>query len=448
MNQGSLFCAFTKSNVKKELWKDGAFYMQAQLNLFDLTFMEQQQSKVSNVLAKPTLLVKEPVVVERKVEEDIRYEAQTNRKVSYDVGVKIGGARKDLAALRKLFEEKPSLETLRAVEEEDAVAAADLVTRDVFFNWFSMEACHKKGVTIIASYGMHLMIRRIPKNAKGLDREAYMNALSLISAEMKNVRTFEEFSTMYQRFATMEMCNLSLLDRFLRRIDVLNEGIGDEDDEKILEALRGDLKKYTGYAYLVDYENIYKLDQLGKFYELIRSSKKLKTFNNSINKYRSWDAYFKDNPPKSNTPDADESIEQIEKPKRSNKPVWERILPQNPSNNSPYKVDTFKTPEEFRQYFKFRAVEYGNYVNDSIGFKHMNNCAQGYVDLAEILNVPHDAMSLGNELAMAFGARGKGRALGHFERGYNVINLTRDKGALGILSHEWFHGATRFAISI
>ncbi|RKJ74808.1 hypothetical protein D7X33_19170, partial [Butyricicoccus sp. 1XD8-22] len=425
--------------------------MQAeQLNLFELVLLEEEQRKVSNVLSEPpvTFFMNEPAVEEethdeRYSDEDVRHEAQANRKISYDVGVKVGGARKDLAALRKIFEDNPSMDTLRAVEEEDAVAAAELVTRDVFFNWFSMEVCSENDVDVKAAYGMYLMIRRIPKSAKGLgDREAYINALSLISDEMKNVRTFEHFSNMYHRFATLEMCNPSRFDVFLRRIDSLNEGIGDEDDKKILAVLRKDLCKYTGYTYLVDYYNLYKWEQLGKFYELIRSSKKLKTFNTSINKYRNWNAYFEANPSKTDI--VDESGEQVDKPKRSNKPVWERILPQNPTNNSPHKIEAFKAPEDFRQYFKFRAVEYGNYVNDSIGFKHMNNCAQGYVDLAEILNVPHDAMSLGHELAMAFGARGKGRALGHFERGYNIINLTRDKGSLGILSHEWFHGYDRF----
>lgn len=41
-------------------------------------------------------------------------------------------------------------------------------------------------------------------------------------------------------------------------------------------------------------------------------------------------------------------------------------------------------------------------------------------------------------LAIAFGARGSGRALAHFEPSRNVINLTKMKGA-GSLAHEWGH---------
>ena len=46
-------------------------------------------------------------------------------------------------------------------------------------------------------------------------------------------------------------------------------------------------------------------------------------------------------------------------------------------------------------------------------------------------------------LAIAFGARGKGGALAHFEPGRNVINLTKIKGA-GSLAHEWGHALDYF----
>lgn len=45
---------------------------------------------------------------------------------------------------------------------------------------------------------------------------------------------------------------------------------------------------------------------------------------------------------------------------------------------------------------------------------------------------------LNMSLAIAFGARGSGRALAHFEPSRNVINLTKMKGA-GSLAHEWGH---------
>ncbi len=41
-------------------------------------------------------------------------------------------------------------------------------------------------------------------------------------------------------------------------------------------------------------------------------------------------------------------------------------------------------------------------------------------------------------IAIAFGARGKGKALAHYEPGYNIINLTRKRGD-GTVAHEMGH---------
>ena len=46
-------------------------------------------------------------------------------------------------------------------------------------------------------------------------------------------------------------------------------------------------------------------------------------------------------------------------------------------------------------------------------------------------------------LALAFGSRGKGRALAHYEPGRHVINLTKMSGA-GCLAHEWGHALDRY----
>ena len=47
-------------------------------------------------------------------------------------------------------------------------------------------------------------------------------------------------------------------------------------------------------------------------------------------------------------------------------------------------------------------------------------------------------ISLGGGLAIAFGARGRGNAMAHYELDKNVINMTKKRGA-GSLAHEWGH---------
>lgn len=413
--------------------------MYGQFNLFDYL---DEQYEVRNVLAEePLMLVPTLENVEEEITHDVRHEAQANRKIAYDVGEKIGGSRKDLAALRKMFMENPTMENFKNVFQEDEIAADELITRDVFFDWFSLEVCYQNQVDFHAAYAMHLMIRRLPKDAYGLlNKQAYVAALDLISDEMKRVKTFKEFDLMFSRFSTMASCVPSVVTSYERRKKLILDKFDPTDNQEIVRNKKEKVMYYDASLHLTERYDTYRLDQLGRFYELISSNKKIRSFNTSINKFTSWDSYLLTHPFKQGNGTKGKTI----KGTRSNKPVWERVLPQQPTHNSPFTLEAFKSPEAFRQYFNFRAVEYGNYVNDEMGFKHMNNCASGYVDLSHLLGIPHEKVSLGNQLAMAFGARGKGRALGHFERGYNVINLTRDKGSLGILAHEWFHAYDRF----
>ena len=49
---------------------------------------------------------------------------------------------------------------------------------------------------------------------------------------------------------------------------------------------------------------------------------------------------------------------------------------------------------------------------------------------------------------MAFGSRGRGKALGHYEPSRKVINLTKEKGSLGALAHEWLHALDHYLYSL
>lgn len=69
----------------------------------------------------------------------------------------------------------------------------------------------------------------------------------------------------------------------------------------------------------------------------------------------------------------------------------------------------------------------------------MNQAYDAFNDLALALGIEPKSISLGDaKLIIAFGSRGKGTAMAHYEVDTNVINLTKMKGA-GCVSHEWFH---------
>lgn len=90
--------------------------------------------------------------------------------------------------------------------------------------------------------------------------------------------------------------------------------------------------------------------------------------------------------------------------------------------------------------FRFRAVEWGNSVSDPERMNHLVNSATALSDLQKVLNIPAVRVSMGGQLGLTFGSRGKGRALATYsEKGKDkLLNFTRE-GGYGCLAHEWGH---------
>lgn len=104
------------------------------------------------------------------------------------------------------------------------------------------------------------------------------------------------------------------------------------------------------------------------------------------------------------------------------------------------------TPEQFREAFGFRGVEFGNWVEQGRRQQDLNDAFDALMDMAAVLQLPPKAISLNGELGLAFGARGSGGknpAAAHYERGKVVINLTKKSGA-GSLGHEWWHAVDNY----
>lgn len=102
--------------------------------------------------------------------------------------------------------------------------------------------------------------------------------------------------------------------------------------------------------------------------------------------------------------------------------------------------------EDFATTFGFRGGEFGNWLSDDERQSVLNLSYDALSDLADVLKVPPRAVSLGGELAIAFGARGRGgrkSAAAHYEPGRRVVNLTRINGA-GSLAHEFGHALDHY----
>jgi hypothetical protein len=79
------------------------------------------------------------------------------------------------------------------------------------------------------------------------------------------------------------------------------------------------------------------------------------------------------------------------------------------------------------KYFDIRAVEYGQWLTQQDRVNYLAGCALAMYDLAKILGFRPDQIGLYGLLSIAFGARGRGKALGHFEPNTFAINMTRFK---------------------
>lgn len=101
------------------------------------------------------------------------------------------------------------------------------------------------------------------------------------------------------------------------------------------------------------------------------------------------------------------------------------------------------SPESFAEVFPFRGVEFGNWVNQTERAACLNEAADALQDLAAMIGIRPEAVALGGSLAWAFGSRGVGKALAHYEPARRVVNLTKKKGN-GCVAHEWFHALDNY----
>lgn len=99
--------------------------------------------------------------------------------------------------------------------------------------------------------------------------------------------------------------------------------------------------------------------------------------------------------------------------------------------------------KDFMNAFGFRGVQFGNWTDQVERQKFVNQAFDSFVDLAELIGIRPEMLSLNNELGLAFGARGYGKFAAHYELHEVVINLTKNRGA-GSLAHEWWHALDNY----
>ena len=87
--------------------------------------------------------------------------------------------------------------------------------------------------------------------------------------------------------------------------------------------------------------------------------------------------------------------------------------------------------------YRLKGIEYGNYMSNNNRVQHLKAAATALSNLAYIIGSSN--LGIDHMVGLAFGARGMGgNAAAHYEPAFNMINLTKRKGA-GCLAHEYGH---------
>ncbi|MDP2385681.1 MAG: LPD1 domain-containing protein [Bacteroidota bacterium] len=76
-------------------------------------------------------------------------------------------------------------------------------------------------------------------------------------------------------------------------------------------------------------------------------------------------------------------------------------------------------------YYGLRAIEFGNWLSQQDRLNYLSGLGLALFDLHQVLGFTPKQISLRNKLSVAFGARGRGNTLAHFEAETFAINITR-----------------------
>lgn len=88
-------------------------------------------------------------------------------------------------------------------------------------------------------------------------------------------------------------------------------------------------------------------------------------------------------------------------------------------------VKTANSVEQTGKLFKLKGIQFGNWTTTEDRHDYLALTYLCLTDMNKVLKFKSKNMGLDGKLAFAFGSRGQGSALAHYESGSQVINITR-----------------------
>lgn len=353
-----------------------------------------------NVATVPVPDTPAAVIDDEESEDNLSDDYKDDNYRFKDVGY-IAGARKELAQSSIMQAKKlgqlVSVNDIdwEALEDDPRIAAATIIKKNVFgqVDWDGLK---ERGMAGNAAYfikRLYAAVELQPNTDSAEDRKLYVTAI-------QNLRT------------TFEACQT--MDDAVREVVALS---------KLLNTYRNLIKGEDGKSTL-NYESKVA-HALGKKFK----SWVFKTGNKAIHESRvmaadDWSWLEKSDKPT------------VTKPKKPSFQLEAASHIQRVGGQ----VISIQSTEQFKSTFGLKAIQSGNWVlkdKESIEF-HIQRAAESMLDMADVTGIAPELLGFGGRLGLAFGARGKGGALAHYEPVERVINITKMKGG-GSLGHEYFH---------
>lgn len=315
-----------------------------------------------------------------------------------DVGSKIGGARKDFGRRAMTIDDLAGMNGL----EKGA-----LVNKKNIWPPLDYEKMRDESVTAQVATALKYLRHKLNSGPDSVsESENYIAAITLIRDSVENVKTDDDFMAAMLKIHEVGGSPLSGWGRSLTA-----------------------LEKQWGYCarQIIDdgYRGVYSAKLYQEFAKILCSTSA-----------DPWGHMIK---PKRIKSDADLETAKIKKENDRNLhcPHLEKVVREGTDWREGRNVNA----DDLIQTFGFRAIEFGNWLPQNERQQVLNMAYDSLRDLSCALDLPPQALSLGNSYALAFGSRGTGgtnAALAHHEPARRVINMTRMNGA-GCLAHEWMH---------
>ncbi len=378
--------------------------------------------------------------------ESVKTEAETPtqpvKKATNEFGEHIGGARKELWAARGLMAD--DLLVMNAAER------AKFVKKDNVWKKPDYIALVEAGTPIVVAYAIKKIRDALPTTPrfvykdktdeqKQVKQEQYISVVSEIRDKVMSLKTEEDLLALP---AYLENAGFITWSAGIRRYAHPTEKIGNLLSDKLFQAFN--LTRIKLSSYECDLKKEQFCVEAGK---KVPAGYQIRFYDGEgISRGKDWlpNTYFVAKGCRimeTNFKTYDEALEYLKK--NVVKKGKKRLIPpqlENLRRNGleDYRGDRDITGQDYIDTFRIRGGEFGEWMSEKDAQASLNMAYEAFYDLAKVLKLSPGQISIQGKLAIAFGARGRGNAVAHYEPMREVINLTKMRGA-GSLAHEYFH---------